>query len=59
MSTKTYTKEEQERIFAQFEKTKLQQKRQWVKSLLLVQKAKAAGIVVTEDEIDRYIKGQK
>ena len=56
---KTYTKEEQERIFAQYEKTKRTQKRQWVKSLLFVQKAKAAGIVVTEDEIDKYIKGKK
>ena len=56
---KTYTKEEQERIFAQYERTKMTQKRQWVKNLLFVQKAKAAGIVVTEDEIDKYIKGKK
>jgi hypothetical protein len=56
---KTYTKEEQERIFTQYEKTKMTQKRQWVKSLLFVQKAKSSGITVTEDEIDKYIKGQK
>ena len=40
------------------EVTKRSQKRQWVKSLLLVQKAKSAGITVTDAEIDMYIKNQ-
>lgn len=41
------------------EKKKAQQTKQWVKNLLMVRKAKAAGLDVSEAEIDDYIATQK
>lgn len=41
------------------EKKRAQQTKQWVKNLLMVRKAKEAGLSVSEAEIDDYIATQK
>ena len=50
---KTLSKEEKA---AKYDAQKVKERRYWVKQAIMLQKAQAAGIRVTEAEIDDYIK---
>ena len=44
---------------ARYDAQKAKEKRYWVKQAIMLKKAQAAGIKVTEAEIDDYIKARK
>jgi hypothetical protein len=48
-----------EEIIKKYNETKVREKRYWVKNTLMLKKAAEAGIVVTNKEIDEYLKLKK
>jgi hypothetical protein len=46
-------------MVVKFNKIKDRERRQWTKDRLFIQKAKVAGIVVSDKEIDEYILAHK
>ena len=53
---KTLSKEEKA---VKYDAQKVKEKRYWIKQAIMLKKAQAAGIKVTEAEMDDYIKARK
>jgi hypothetical protein len=51
--------DEQKKLIEVGQKTKDQQRRQTAKTRILVRKAREAGITVTDDEVDEFIRKNK
>ena len=58
MNEKLSDKQIQEMV-QKFNKIKDRERRQWTKDRLFIQKAKAAGLTVSDKEIDEYILAHK
>lgn len=56
MNEKKMNEAKMNEIVEKYNKIKDRERRQWTKTRILVQKAKLAGITVSESEIDEFIK---